>query len=116
MLPGHKTPTTNQPATPIQTTLSTQPFPYMPYSTAHILDIGHSAILVHGAVLLILHPGNTCKVISGRALTCDGAHSWRLHNGVPLADHATGTITLFHTQSYYPDTEQTTPCAEPRAK
>ena len=42
--------------------------------------------------------------ISGRASSCDSAHSWRLYS------QAAGTMTWYPTQSHYPDTELTSPC------
>ena len=52
----------------------------------------------------------TSKVISGRVLTCDSMHSWRLHSAVSLGDHATSNSSWYLTQSNYPDTEPTSPC------
>ena len=52
----------------------------------------------------------TLKVISGKALTYDNAHSWCVHsesidNASPLGNKSTGTVTQYPTQSYYPEIE-----------
>ena len=42
--------------------------------------------------------------------TCDNAHSWQLFSAALLGEWATSTMTLYHTKSYYLDTEPTSPC------
>ena len=53
----------------------------------------------------------TVKVISRRVptLTCDNAHSLRHYSAAPMADQCAITMTLYPTQSRYPDTKQTSP-------
>ena len=58
-----------------------------------------------------------CFTVMGQACwrrrggpTCDSACSWRLASAASLEHQATGTITCYPTQSYYPDTERTSPC------
>ena len=41
--------------------------------------------------------------------TSDSAHSWWLHSAAPLGDQATNTMTWYHTQPQYSDTEPTSP-------
>ena len=41
--------------------------------------------------------------------TCDSGHAWRLHSAASLRHQAIGTMTCYHTQSHYPDTEPTSP-------
>ena len=52
----------------------------------------------------------TSKVKSGLVPTCGSAQLCRLHNTTPLGDQATGTMTQYPTQSYYPATEPSSPC------
>ena len=35
----------------------------------------------------------TCNEISGRVLTCDSEHSWRLYSAAFLGDQAASTMT-----------------------
>ena len=49
----------------------------------------------------------TSKVVSGWVLTCDSAHSWSVYSAGPLCDEATSNMTLYRTQSHYPDMEPT---------
>ena len=44
-------------------------------------------------------------------LTCDSVHSWRLYSAVAWGNQAISTMTWYSTQSYYPDTEPTSPCS-----
>ena len=67
---------------------------------------GHPGWLVIG----VLRPSNIYNFISGWALTCDSAHSWRLYNPAPLGDQVVNTMTWYPTQSDYPDTKSTSPC------
>ena len=47
---------------------------------------------------------SSCGIeVSGRVLTCDNAHSWRLYDAAPLGDLTTCVMTQFATQSYYHD-------------
>ena len=50
------------------------------------------------------------KVISGRVLTSDSAHSWQLYSAAPLWNQATSTMIRYPTQLHYPDTEPSSPC------
>ena len=59
--------------------------------------------------LLALYVLATSKVISGQLLSCDSVHSWRLKSVAPWGNQAADTMTQFFTQSYYPDTELTSP-------
>ena len=52
----------------------------------------------------------TSKVISGWVLTCNSARSSCLYSAAPLGEQAVSTMTWYPTQSYYPDTEPTSPC------
>ena len=38
------------------------------------------------------------------------AHSWWLYSAAPLGNQANNTMTWYHTQSHYLDTEPTSPC------
>ena len=49
---------------------------------------------------LLIYILATSKVILGRVLTCNSAHSWHLFSDASLRQQAAGTMT---TQSYYPD-------------
>ena len=42
--------------------------------------------------------------------TCDSAHSWLLYSAVPLGDQTVSTVTLYPTQSHYPDIEPSSRC------
>ena len=42
---------------------------------------------------------------------CDSAHPGQLCSAVPLGDQTESTMTCYPTQSYYPDTEPTSPCS-----
>ena len=61
--------------------------------------------------LLLFYVLATSKVISGRVLTCDSVHSWRLYSITPMGNHAFSTVTWYRTQSHYPYTEPTSPCS-----
>ena len=51
----------------------------------------------------------TANVISGLALTCESAYSWRLYSATSLEHQAASTMTCYPTQSDYPDTGLTSP-------
>ena len=51
----------------------------------------------------------TSKVMSGGAPTSYSAHSWWLYSATPLRNQATAIMTLWLTQSHYPDAEPTSP-------
>ena len=59
--------------------------------------------------LLVFYILATSNVIPGWIPTCDSARSWLLHNAAPPGDQATNSMTRYPTQSYYPDTEPTSP-------
>ena len=42
--------------------------------------------------------------------TSDSTHSRQLYSATPLEDHTAGTMTRYHTQLHYPDTELTRSC------
>ena len=48
-------------------------------------------------------------VLWNKVLACDSAHSWQLYGAAPLGHQVTSTMTWYHTQSHYPDTEITSP-------
>ena len=52
----------------------------------------------------------TSKVISGWASACDTVRSWRCYRAFPLVNQATSIMTVYLSQSRYPDTELTSPC------
>ena len=60
--------------------------------------------------VLLFYVLATSKVISGRVLICDSAHSWRLCSATSLGHQAVGTMTCYPTQSHFPDTEPISPC------
>ena len=47
--------------------------------------------------------------VSRQVPTTDSVHPWRLYRASPLRDHASGIMTQYPTQSYYHDTELTSP-------
>ena len=49
--------------------------------------------------LLFFYVLATSKVISGRVLTCDSAHSWELYSAASVGNQATSTMIRFPTQS-----------------
>ena len=44
-------------------------------------------------------------------MSTDSVHSVRIYNAAPPGDQATSTMTWHHSQSHYPDTNSTSPCA-----
>ena len=67
-------------------------------------------INVTNLCLLLFYVLATSKIISWWVPTCDSAHSWQLYSAASLGHQAASTITWYHTQSYYPDTESTSRC------
>ena len=60
--------------------------------------------------LLEFYIFGTSTVISGWVPTCDNVHSWWLYSAVLLQNQASSNMTQYHNQSYYPETELTSPC------
>ena len=74
-------------------------------------NLFHQFIVGLFACLLFFYVLATSMVISGREPIWVSAHSWRLYNAAPLGHQANSAMTLSHTQSHYPYTEPTSPCA-----
>ena len=49
------------------------------------------------ACLLLFYALATSQVTSGRVLTCDSVHSWRLYNAAPLGEPAAVTMIRYST-------------------
>ena len=60
--------------------------------------------------VLLFYVLATFKVMSGRELTCDSAHSWRLWSTAPLGDQTMSPLIWYPTQSHFPNTEPTSSC------
>ena len=59
----------------------------------------------------VLHGYGTSPLEGGVVPICDSTHSWWLYSAASLQHQATCIITCYPTQSHYPYTEQTRPCA-----
>ena len=86
----------------------TYTYTYTCMSIFHV-DIHRSTIHVYAYTsmlvsFLLFYMLATSTVISGCTPICDNTHSLRLYSAALLGDHAASTVTLYPTQSHYPDT------------
>ena len=90
-------------------TVGSNKYPYLVDSVEiQTHDLVHKVCFFY-IFLLRLYILASSKVISGWTPTCDSAHSYQLHTAAPLREQSIGALTRYPTQSYYPDTELTSP-------
>ena len=85
--------------------------PFQPFIEKQNLKVTSKSLII--GWLLEFYILATCKVISGQVKTCNSAYSWCRYSAAQLENQATSTLTLYSTQSHYPDTddiELTSPC------